>query len=115
MLPQLGAIRTRSHSRVFAPSSAHAMKIEIVPSLLQVDSAAWNACANPSGNPYNPFISHEFLSALEISGSATRQTGWATRHLVLRDEAHQVLGVVPAYLKSHSMGEYVFDHAWADA
>ncbi|MGE0007390.1 MAG: GNAT family N-acetyltransferase [Parvibaculaceae bacterium] len=91
------------------------MKIEIVPSLLQIEAEAWNACANPSGNPFNPFISHEFLSALEISGSATRKTGWLGRHLVLRDEEDRVLGVAPAYLKSHSMGEYVFDHAWADA
>lgn len=91
------------------------MKIEIIPSMLQVEAAAWNACANPAGNPFNPLISHEFLSALEASGSATRKTGWLGRHLLLRDDAGKVLGVAPAYLKSHSQGEYVFDHAWADA
>jgi len=91
------------------------MKIEIVPSILKIEAEAWNTCANPSGNPYNPFISHEFLSALERSGSAAQKTGWLGRHLVLRDDVGAVLGVVPAYLKSHSMGEYVFDHAWADA
>jgi predicted N-acyltransferase len=91
------------------------MKIEIVPSMLQVDAKAWNACANPSGSPFNPLISHEFLTALEVSNSATRKTGWLGRHLVLRDDHDTVLGVVPAYLKSHSHGEYVFDHAWADA
>ena len=91
------------------------MKIEIVSSMREVDRAAWNGCANPSGSPYNPFISHEFLSALEASDSATRKTGWLGRHLVLRDDKDMVLGVVPAYLKSYSQGEYVFDHAWADA
>jgi predicted N-acyltransferase len=91
------------------------MKIEIVPSMREIEAEAWNACANPSGSPYNPFISHEFLSALETSESATRKTGWLGRHLVLRNDEAKVLGVAPAYLKSHSYGEYVFDHAWADA
>jgi uncharacterized protein len=91
------------------------MKIEIVPSILKVEAKAWNACANPLGNPFNPFISHEFLAALEASDSATRKTGWLGRHLVLRDDGGTVRGAVPAYLKSHSYGEYVFDHAWADA
>ncbi len=91
------------------------MKIEIVPSMLQVEAKAWNACANSSGDSYNPLISHEFLAALEMSDSATRKTGWMGRHLVLRDDAGKVLGAAPAYLKSHSYGEYVFDHAWADA
>lgn len=91
------------------------MKIEILASIEQVPARDWDSCANPSGNPYNPFISHDFLSALEKSDSATRKTGWLGRHLVLKDEAGSVQGVAPAYLKSHSMGEYVFDHAWADA
>jgi len=64
---------------------------------------------------FNPFLSHAFLDALETSGCATRKTGWVPRHLVLEDEQGTVLGAVPAYLKSHSQGEYVFDHGWADA
>ena len=91
------------------------MKIEILASIEQVPARAWDSCANPSGNPYNPFVSHGFLSALEKSDSATRKTGWLGRHLVLKDDAGSVQGVAPAYLKSHSMGEYVFDHAWGDA
>lgn len=91
------------------------MKIEIVSSMREVEARAWNACANPSGSPFNPFISHEFLFALEKSDSATRKTGWLGRHLVLRDDKDMVVGVAPAYLKSHSYGEYVFDHSWADA
>lgn len=63
----------------------------------------------------NPFVSHAFLSALEESGSACAETGWLPQHLVLEDEEGRVIGVCPAYLKSHSQGEYVFDHGWAEA
>lgn len=65
--------------------------------------------------PYNPFLSHAYLSALEESGAATAQTGWLGRHLILEDETGALIGAVPGYLKSHSQGEYVFDHGWADA
>jgi len=65
--------------------------------------------------PANPFISHAFLHALEESGSATRGTGWLPQHLVLEDAAGGIAACMPCYLKSHSYGEYVFDHAWADA
>ncbi|MEP3047577.1 MAG: GNAT family N-acetyltransferase [Roseibium sp.] len=64
---------------------------------------------------FNPFISHAFLEALEATGCATRETGWLPRHMILEDDSGTVLGAVPAYLKSHSQGEYVFDHGWADA
>lgn len=63
----------------------------------------------------NPFISHEFLLALEQSRSVGGRTGWSPLHLLLRDEAGTALGAVPLYGKSHSRGEYVFDHAFADA
>ena len=52
--------------------------------------------------------------ALEASGSATTKTGWMPQHLVAERDG-KVVGVVPCYLKSHSRGEYVFDHGWADA
>jgi uncharacterized protein len=65
--------------------------------------------------PFDPFLSYAFLSALESSGSAVAQTGWAPYHLVLEDSDEIPVGVVPMYLKSHSQGEYVFDYAWADA
>ncbi len=64
---------------------------------------------------FNPFLSHAFLEALESAGCATRATGWMPRHMLLEDGTGAVLGAVPAYLKSHSQGEYVFDHGWADA
>lgn len=62
----------------------------------------------------NPFLDHAFFVALEESGSATRRTGWTPRHLVLRD-AYEVVGLLPMYEKTHSQGEYVFDHGWANA
>jgi len=65
--------------------------------------------------PYNPFISHAFLNALEISGSATARAGWQPQHLLLESTEGRVVGALPCYLKSHSRGEYVFDHGWADA
>ena len=80
-------------------------------SIDEVDAAAWDACAGPD----NPFVSHAFLQALEASGSATARTGWLGQHLTLRDEAGAIVGAMPVYLKNHSMGEYVFDHAWAEA
>jgi uncharacterized protein len=68
------------------------------------------------GEPgYNPFISHAYLLAMEQSGSATARTGWAPRHLRLDDASGILIGAVPCYAKSHSQGEYVFDHGWADA
>jgi len=87
----------------------------IVHSIADVPAAAWNACANPGGAiADNPFLDHAFLHALEASGSATARTGWQPFHVVLEDSG-RVVGVVPMYLKNHSRGEYVFDHAWADA
>lgn len=80
-------------------------------SIDEVDAATWDACAGPD----NPFVSHAFLQALEASGSATARTGWLGQHLTLRDEAGAIVGAMPVYLKNHSMGEYVFDHAWAEA
>ena len=76
-----------------------------------VPAAAWDACAGDD----NPFVSHAFLKALEDSGSATAEVGWAPYHVVVEDARGTIVGTVPAYLKSHSYGEYVFDHAWADA
>ena len=67
-----------------------------------------------SGRAYNPFVSWDFLEALERSGTVSDRTGWAPRHLLL-DGAAGPAGVMPCYVKSHSQGEYVFDWGWADA
>lgn len=76
-----------------------------------LDLAQWDAL-NISANP---FVSHSFLSALEESGSVGPGTGWSPAPIILRDEVGDICGALPAYLKSHSQGEYVFDHSWADA
>jgi predicted N-acyltransferase len=82
----------------------------LVTSAAEIGQARWNALANPANlaEPH-PFTTYAFFAALEESGSATRQTGWQPAHLVTAD------GLMPLYLKSHSHGEYVFDHAWAEA
>ncbi|RLQ87939.1 GNAT family N-acetyltransferase [Notoacmeibacter ruber] len=64
---------------------------------------------------YNPFSSHAFLSSLEESGCVSDETGWLPRHLRLETGSGGLLGAIPTYVKSHSQGEYVFDHGWADA
>ncbi len=96
-----------------------AVRVQVVSAISDIDRAAWDRCANPvSGLPepsYNPFISWDFLYAMEASGSVSAETGWMPRHLVLDGPGGQPAGVVPCYLKSHSQGEYVFDYGWADA
>lgn len=80
-------------------------------SIHEIDAQDWNACAGAD----NPFVSHAFLSAVEDSGSAGSRTGWLPQHAVLRDDAGVIQAIVPLYAKSHSYGEYVFDHGWANA
>ena len=75
------------------------------------EAAAWDALV-PDGNP---FMRHGFLTALEDSGSVGESTGWQPAPIVIEDEAGELLAALPAYLKGHSQGEYVFDHSWADA
>ena len=75
----------------------------------------WDRLANPPGTEFNPLVCHDFFRALEQSGSATARTGWAARHIVETDGPGRIAGIAPCYLKSHSQGEYVFDHGWADA
>jgi uncharacterized protein len=97
--------------------------VRLVTAITEIDRAAWDRCANPdAADPvashderFNPFIAHDFLSALECSGSVGGRTGWTPAHLVVEDQTGTVLAACAAYLKSHSMGEYVFDHGWADA
>jgi uncharacterized protein len=153
------------------------LRIRVVPAIVDVSAAEWDACANPAGarasagesnrffsrlancavaeaafapsdaaslvpprphpgidsgsqriepiapvnaesssqGAFNPFISHGFLSALEASGSAVARAGWQAQHLIAETGGGTVVGVAPCYLKSHSRGEYVFDHAWAEA
>ena len=89
--------------------------VKVVPALRDVPAAAWDAVANPDAAHFNPFLAHAFLASLEETGCVGRGTGWTPRHLVIEDEAGGIMAAAPCYLKSHSQGEYVFDHAWADA
>lgn len=75
---------------------------------------AWNKLANPHDAPFNPFVSHDYLSALEHSGSVTKKAGWQPLHITL-EESGKTVAAAPAYIKAHSYGEYVFDHGWAQA
>lgn len=81
--------------------------------IAEIGGSDWDACAGRYAA--NPFVSYDFLECLEKSGCVADRTGWAPRHLVVRDNAGAVAGVLPLYLKGHSQGEYIFDHAWADA
>jgi hypothetical protein len=116
-------------------------RIRIAQSLAEVKAAAWNICATqpergrikakhelkptPEDNsspqlsareqPRNPFVSYEFLSSLEESGAVAGRTGWQPRHLLAEGPDGSLLGAAPSYVKSHSRGEYVFDHGWAEA
>ena len=84
--------------------------LHLAPQISVVGQAAWDGCAGGD----DPFTSYAFLSSLEDAKCATPETGWQPAHLHLKQDG-EVVGVVAAYLKSHSYGEYVFDHAWADA
>ncbi|MCC0057897.1 MAG: N-acetyltransferase [Hyphomicrobiaceae bacterium] len=97
---------------------ASAATVRIARRIAEVPDAEWDACArgeSGSERPPNPFVSHAFLSALEDSGSATRDTGWLPQHLLFEDAQGRLLACMPCYLKGHSQGEYVFDHGWAEA
>ena len=83
--------------------------------IAEIGKADWDACASAPDYADNPFVSFDFLDCLEQAGCAVEHTGWGPAHLLLRDEAGAAAAVMPLYLKSHSRGEYVFDHAWAEA
>ncbi len=93
-----------------APANIH-----IVSDLGRVSKGEWDRLANPPDQPFDPFISWDFLRALEESGCVGIASGWRPAHILLRDEKGAAIGAMPLYAKDHSYGEYVFDHAWADA
>jgi uncharacterized protein len=86
-------------------------------SLAEIGQADWDACACPesmTGRPHDPFTTYRFLKALEDSRSVGTGTGWQPHYLSAR-KAGEVIAVTPMYGKSHSQGEYIFDHSWAQA
>jgi len=108
------------------------LQVSVVDAIREIDAASWDACANPgreSGSRtgdactrpadrdavFNPFLSHNFLSALEASKSVGGRTGWEPRHVLVKGADDVLQAAAPCYLKSHSRGEYVFDHGWAEA
>ncbi|MCQ0986878.1 GNAT family N-acetyltransferase [Jiella marina] len=99
-----------------------ALSIRVVDQVAAVDAGVWDALASTvppkseaSASPANPFLSHAFLKSLEDSGCVGKRAGWLPQHLVLEDAGGTPIAIAPAYLKSHSQGEYVFDYGWADA
>jgi uncharacterized protein len=119
------------------------LRVRIEPSIRSIKPEDWDACAYGDANflsshpnklprsksesvsqadeslphfdPHNPFVSHAFLASLEDSATVASRTGWQPQHVVVEGDAGEILAVMPCYLKSHSQGEYVFDHGWAEA
>ncbi len=90
--------------------------IRIARTLTAVEAAAWDACANPPGLPHDPFVSHAFLIALERSTSVGSRAGWSSGACAPLQDGERLVGAAPpSYVKTHSLGEYVFDQSWADA
>jgi predicted N-acyltransferase len=90
--------------------------IRVLTSPLEIKAKDWNALLalqSPEGS-LNPFMRHEYLAAMHESGSASPKTGWTPRFITLWDGDKLAAGCA-LYLKDHSYGEYVFDHAWANA
>ncbi|MEM8800165.1 MAG: GNAT family N-acetyltransferase [Pseudomonadota bacterium] len=85
--------------------------IEVRASATSIGEAAWESCRTTN----HPFTAYAFFSALEESGCATSASGWQPQHLVIANDCKQPQAIMPCYAKSHSSGEYVFDHSWADA
>lgn len=92
-------------------AKASDLTVRIASSVSAFDADEWNAL----GGADNPFVSYEFLTAMEDSGSVGPGTGWEPAPIAITDDAGRLLAAMPAYAKGHSQGEYVFDHAWADA
>ncbi len=93
------------------PDGSASLTLTLHKQVAELGPLDWDACAGDE----NPFVSYAFLSALEDSGSAGARTGWLPQHAALRDGSGRLVAVAPMYAKSHSYGEYVFDHGWAHA
>ena len=92
--------------------------VSLIKNIKEIDSSVWDSCACPEvsngSRPIDPFTTFRFLCALEESKSVGEGTGWTPHYLLAKDN-ETVVGVMPLYLKSHSQGEYIFDHNWAQA
>lgn len=98
------------------------IEITVVSQIEEIGQADWDACACPEAaaqsgaenRPFDPFTTYRFLHALEASGSVGEGTGWYPRYLIARREG-EIFALAPLYIKTHSQGEYIFDHSWAQA
>lgn len=94
------------------------IEIRVLESLSQISAEEWDSCACPEvddgGRPIDPFTTYRFLNALEQSGSVGPGTGWQPQYLTAYMDG-MLIGCAPMYAKSHSQGEYIFDHNWAHA
>src|SRR5210317_1177325 len=86
------------------------MELKVLTSISEIPGCSWNSVSGTA----NPFLRHEFLSALENNQCVGQNHGWLPRHLAAFEQ-DQLLGAVPMYLKDNSYGEFVFDWSWADA
>ena len=93
------------------PDGREEILTRVISSINDVPAKDWNACAGKA----NPFVRHEFLHALELSGSVSAKTGWLPQHLLIDGEDGNLAACMPMYLKNHSYGEYIFDWGWAEA
>ncbi len=108
-----------SDKRVIARAMSNDnLTIETHDRISAIDAEDWDPCACPEardrGRPLDPFTTHRFLAALEDSGSVGAGTGWQPLYLSVKSEG-KIIACAPMYAKSHSQGEYIFDHAFADA
>lgn len=88
------------------------MKTTVLSRYRDVDADAWDALVGDDGSP---FLEHTFLGSLQDLGCAVPNTGWEARPVVVHDDDGRLVGAAPAWVKTHSMGEFVYDHGWADA
>jgi uncharacterized protein len=126
----------RPHERAPATAAPPKLRIVAVNAIAEVAASEWDGCANPQAatggekcgagagagassldqdTATNPFLAHGFLSALETSKSVGGHSGWHVQHLLVQSDAGALLAAAPCYVKTHSQGEYVFDHGWAEA
>ena len=101
---------TKSSDGDDPPASGKPLEATLTGPIAGLNAAAWDGLCPDD----NPFVRHAFLAALEDSGSAAAESGWQPLHLLIGDPSSP-LAAAPLYVKSHSYGEYVFDHGWANA
>ena len=108
-----GAQQAQASTAATASAAKTAIITRVHPQVRDIDAGAWNGLLAQQAQP-TPFMRHEYLAALQDSGSATAQTGWEACFFTLWQEG-ALVAACPLYLKNHSYGEYVFDFAWARA